>query len=55
MPEASIGFHTDCGFSYILSHLPGHLGMHYEVLNRNFIIKKNVTKKNDVTFFVVLF
>ncbi|CAB4304407.1 unnamed protein product [Prunus armeniaca] len=25
-PEASIGFHTDCGFSYILSHLPGHLG-----------------------------
>eukprot|EP00262_Sarcandra_glabra_P008433 TRINITY_DN21959_c0_g1_i1.p1 TRINITY_DN21959_c0_g1~~TRINITY_DN21959_c0_g1_i1.p1 ORF type:complete len:384 (+),score=72.15 TRINITY_DN21959_c0_g1_i1:259-1410(+) len=26
MPEASIGFHTDCSFSYILSHLPGHLG-----------------------------
>ncbi|KAL8139905.1 hypothetical protein V2J09_005926, partial [Rumex salicifolius] len=25
-PEASIGFHTDCGFSYIHSHLPGHLG-----------------------------
>ncbi|XP_052207497.1 3-hydroxyisobutyryl-CoA hydrolase-like protein 5 [Diospyros lotus] len=25
-PEASIGFHTDCGFSYILSHLPGRLG-----------------------------
>ncbi|GMI66236.1 hypothetical protein like AT1G06550 [Hibiscus trionum] len=25
-PEASIGFHVDCGFSYILSHLPGHLG-----------------------------
>uniref|UniRef100_A0A2P2KWC4 3-hydroxyisobutyryl-CoA hydrolase n=2 Tax=Rhizophora mucronata TaxID=61149 RepID=A0A2P2KWC4_RHIMU len=25
-PEASIGFHTDCGFSYILSHLPGYLG-----------------------------
>ncbi|KAH0997242.1 hypothetical protein GBA52_021106 [Prunus armeniaca] len=24
-PEASIGFHTDCGFSYV-SHLPGHLG-----------------------------
>ncbi|KAI8014472.1 Metal transporter Nramp4 [Camellia lanceoleosa] len=24
-PEASIGFHTDCGFSYMLSHLPGHL------------------------------
>ncbi|XP_058095300.1 3-hydroxyisobutyryl-CoA hydrolase-like protein 5 [Magnolia sinica] len=26
VPEASIGFHTDCGFSYILSRLPGHLG-----------------------------
>ncbi|KAI3962796.1 hypothetical protein MKW98_029955 [Papaver atlanticum] len=26
MPEASIGFHTDCSFSYILSHLPGSLG-----------------------------
>lgn len=25
-PEASIGFHTDCGFSYILSRLPGRLG-----------------------------
>ncbi|KAH8515564.1 hypothetical protein H0E87_004142 [Populus deltoides] len=25
-PEASIGFHTDCGFSYILSRLPSHLG-----------------------------
>ncbi|XP_065851824.1 3-hydroxyisobutyryl-CoA hydrolase-like protein 5 [Euphorbia lathyris] len=25
-PEASIGFHTDCGFSFMLSHLPGHLG-----------------------------
>uniref|UniRef100_A0A1D1ZIR9 3-hydroxyisobutyryl-CoA hydrolase n=1 Tax=Anthurium amnicola TaxID=1678845 RepID=A0A1D1ZIR9_9ARAE len=26
VPEASIGHHTDCSFSYILSHLPGHLG-----------------------------
>lgn len=25
-PETSIGFHTECGFSYMLSHLPGHLG-----------------------------
>ncbi|XP_030484315.2 3-hydroxyisobutyryl-CoA hydrolase-like protein 5 [Cannabis sativa] len=25
-PEASIGFHTDCGFSYIHSRLPGNLG-----------------------------
>ncbi|CAK9141055.1 unnamed protein product [Ilex paraguariensis] len=25
-PEASIGFHTDCGFSYMLSRLPGCLG-----------------------------
>ncbi|KAL5730305.1 3-hydroxyisobutyryl-CoA hydrolase [Ranunculus cassubicifolius] len=27
MPEASIGFHTDCSFSYILSRLPGHMGV----------------------------
>ncbi|ONK69967.1 uncharacterized protein A4U43_C05F28820 [Asparagus officinalis] len=26
MPEASIGLHTDCSFSYIFSRLPGHLG-----------------------------
>lgn len=25
-PEASFGFHTDCSFSYIHSHLPGRLG-----------------------------
>ncbi|XP_073155266.1 3-hydroxyisobutyryl-CoA hydrolase-like protein 5 [Henckelia pumila] len=25
-PEASVGFHTDCGFSYMLSRLQGHLG-----------------------------
>ncbi|KNA19729.1 hypothetical protein SOVF_059110 [Spinacia oleracea] len=25
-PEAAIGFHTDCSFSYIHSRLPGHLG-----------------------------
>ncbi|KAK6919782.1 Enoyl-CoA hydratase/isomerase domain [Dillenia turbinata] len=25
-PEAGIGFHTDCGFSYMHSRLPGHLG-----------------------------
>lgn len=25
-PEASIGFHTDCGFSYMFSRLPGYLG-----------------------------
>ncbi|KAM7261670.1 hypothetical protein ACFE04_020747 [Oxalis oulophora] len=25
-PEASIGLHTDCSFSYIHSRLPGHLG-----------------------------
>ncbi|XP_074307765.1 3-hydroxyisobutyryl-CoA hydrolase-like protein 5 [Silene latifolia] len=25
-PEAAIGFHTDCGFSYIHSRLPGYLG-----------------------------
>ncbi|XP_042520603.1 3-hydroxyisobutyryl-CoA hydrolase-like protein 5 [Macadamia integrifolia] len=26
MPEASIGFHTDCSFTYILPRLPGYLG-----------------------------
>ncbi|MQM07859.1 hypothetical protein Taro_040702 [Colocasia esculenta] len=26
VPEASIGHHTDCSFSYILSRLSGHLG-----------------------------
>ncbi|KAL5791697.1 hypothetical protein ACOSP7_000291 [Xanthoceras sorbifolium] len=25
-PEANIGFHTDCGFSFVHSRLPGHLG-----------------------------
>lgn len=25
-PEAGLGFHTDASLSYILSHLPGHLG-----------------------------
>ncbi|KAH9313016.1 hypothetical protein KI387_028051, partial [Taxus chinensis] len=25
-PEAGFGFHTDCSFSYVHSHLPGHLG-----------------------------
>lgn len=25
-PEAAIGFHTDCSFSYIHARLPGHLG-----------------------------
>ncbi|XP_076898021.1 3-hydroxyisobutyryl-CoA hydrolase-like protein 5 [Bidens hawaiensis] len=29
MPEASIGFHTDCSFSYILSRLPGRLGEYF--------------------------
>ncbi|KAL4199019.1 hypothetical protein AMTRI_Chr03g142830 [Amborella trichopoda] len=31
VPEASIGFHTDCSFSYILSHLPEHLGEYLAV------------------------
>ncbi|GAB2275661.1 hypothetical protein Dimus_010417 [Dionaea muscipula] len=25
-PKASVEFHTDCGFSYLHSHLPGYLG-----------------------------
>ncbi|KAL8253656.1 hypothetical protein R6Q59_031877 [Mikania micrantha] len=29
VPEASIGFHTDCSFSYILSRLPGRLGEYF--------------------------
>ncbi|CAA6661339.1 unnamed protein product [Spirodela intermedia] len=33
VPEASIGFHTDCSFSYILSRLPGHLGKHISFMN----------------------
>nr|GMC74772.1 3-hydroxyisobutyryl-CoA hydrolase-like protein 5 [Ipomoea batatas] len=28
-PEASIGFHTDCGFSYIHSRLPGRFGEYF--------------------------
>lgn len=28
-PEASIGFHTDCGFSHMLSCLPGRLGEYF--------------------------
>ncbi|KAH7425827.1 hypothetical protein KP509_11G072700 [Ceratopteris richardii] len=31
MPEASIGYHTDVGASYFLSHLPGHLGEYLAV------------------------
>jgi enoyl-CoA hydratase/carnithine racemase len=26
MPEAALGLHTDCGSSFWLSRLPGHLG-----------------------------
>ena len=26
MPEAAIGFHTDVGASFFLSHLPGYVG-----------------------------
>ena len=26
MPEAAIGFHTDVGASFFLSHLPGYFG-----------------------------
>jgi 3-hydroxyisobutyryl-CoA hydrolase len=28
-PEASVGLHTDCSFSYIHSRLPGYLGSRY--------------------------
>ncbi|XP_071691012.1 3-hydroxyisobutyryl-CoA hydrolase-like protein 5 [Rutidosis leptorrhynchoides] len=29
MPEAGIGHHVDCGFSYVLSRLPGSLGEYF--------------------------
>ncbi|XP_021824875.1 3-hydroxyisobutyryl-CoA hydrolase-like protein 5 [Prunus avium] len=51
-PEASIGFHTDCGFSYILSHLPGHLGKHANILRA--IISEDVYEVIVVYHFVPL-
>lgn len=33
MPEASIGLHSDCSFSYILPRLPGYLGEYLTLTN----------------------
>ncbi|XP_057817066.2 3-hydroxyisobutyryl-CoA hydrolase-like protein 5 isoform X1 [Cryptomeria japonica] len=35
-PEAGFGFHTDCSFSYVLSHLPGHLGEYLALTGARF-------------------
>lgn len=35
-PEAGFGFHTDCSFSYILSHLPGNLGEYLALTGARF-------------------
>lgn len=53
MPEASIGFHTDCGFSYILSHLPGHLG-EYMALTGTRLSGKELVTAGLATHFVPL-
>ncbi|XP_020571041.1 3-hydroxyisobutyryl-CoA hydrolase-like protein 5 isoform X1 [Phalaenopsis equestris] len=33
MPEASVGLHSDCSFSYILPRLPGYLGEYLSLTN----------------------
>ncbi|KAI0522965.1 hypothetical protein KFK09_005354 [Dendrobium nobile] len=33
MPEASVGLHSDCSFSYILPRLPGYLGEYLTLTN----------------------
>lgn len=50
-PEASIGFHTDCGFSYILSRLPGHLG-EYLALTGARLTGKELIAAGLATYFV---
>ncbi|KAL5573080.1 hypothetical protein UlMin_022677 [Ulmus minor] len=50
-PEASIGFHTDCGFSYIHSRLPGHLG-EYLALTGARLTGKEVVAAGLATHFV---
>ncbi|CAL9007266.1 unnamed protein product [Prunus brigantina] len=51
-PEASIGFHTDCGFSYV-SHLPGHLGEFF-ALTRARLNGKELVAVGLATHFVPL-
>ncbi|KAH7842494.1 hypothetical protein Vadar_005963 [Vaccinium darrowii] len=50
-PEASIGFHTDCGFSHMLSHLPGHLGEYFALTGAR-LKAKEVVAAGLATHFV---
>ncbi|KAK7304988.1 hypothetical protein VNO77_42885 [Canavalia gladiata] len=50
-PEASFGFHTDCGFSYYHSRLPGHLG-EYLALTGGRLNGKEIVAAGLATHFV---
>ncbi|XP_061344065.1 3-hydroxyisobutyryl-CoA hydrolase-like protein 5 [Gastrolobium bilobum] len=50
-PEASIGFHADCGFSYYHSRLPGHLG-EYLTLTGGRLSGKEIVAARLATHFV---
>ncbi|XP_068494673.1 3-hydroxyisobutyryl-CoA hydrolase-like protein 5 isoform X2 [Phaseolus vulgaris] len=50
-PEASFGFHTDCGFSYYHSRLPGHLG-EYLALTGGRLSGKEIVAAGLATHFV---
>ncbi|XP_020230536.1 3-hydroxyisobutyryl-CoA hydrolase-like protein 5 [Cajanus cajan] len=50
-PEASFGFHTDCGFSYYHSRLPGHLG-EYLALTGGRLSGKEIVAVGLATHFV---
>ncbi|XP_072967355.1 3-hydroxyisobutyryl-CoA hydrolase-like protein 5 [Typha angustifolia] len=51
MPEASVGLHTDCSFSYILSKLPGYLG-EYLALTGSRLNGKEMVAAGLATHFV---
>lgn len=50
-PEASFGFHTDCGFSYYHARLPGHLG-EYLALTGGRLSGKEIVAAGLATHFV---
>uniref|UniRef100_A0A0R0J3C7 3-hydroxyisobutyryl-CoA hydrolase n=2 Tax=Glycine max TaxID=3847 RepID=A0A0R0J3C7_SOYBN len=50
-PEASFGFHIDCGFSYYHSRLPGHLG-EYLALTGGRLSGKEIVAAGLATHFV---
>ncbi|KAL5165062.1 3-hydroxyisobutyryl-CoA hydrolase-like protein 5 [Glycine soja] len=50
-PEASFGFHTDCGFSYYHSRLPGYLG-EYLALTGGRLSGKEIVAVGVATHFV---